>query len=439
MQRILTSNEWRRETYSFRHVRGEKMRAIDSALERFHAGERIRATTGYTSEMATLLRDADIHSIVKALEAWIGAKTDWRRSYRNQSGVVEKLLWQLNSNLKQTREEAEALREIEHARDSELNKLFRKCIVMPRSIFNEHGNLATWKRTKADAATVILALHHVRKLVDDLITRAFGESKDKLPLDIQQHITELVGKQLTERIGEVLPIVNIGVSTASAIIKTYWAKTFHNRVNLLVEFGSKLPLSNARAAIKAMERLYERKRNASLRGAVRSTVSAGMGLANVLTAGTSTPASAVASTTNAIAALMDLLFQVGRDYRECKMGNEYLNKESGLTGDAFVEFPLLGAYYVTECATSSLALFFVKLGGPAWQDDVEQLQKYHLRPVRRNAELLIENSRYVIVHVDGYMLKGNLRTTAPIPSDGPLEPPPPKIRPPARPQQQELA
>ena len=349
----------------------------DRTLGQFHERERLRRMEpAYSEEMRTLLRDADIRCVVKSVEAWVRAQRDYRRSSRNQGHVVEELIRQLNSNIRRSRDERAAVDAIRRARDTEMETIFKGCKVLPRSFFtkasSKDGGGNTHKgRTASKAFPFIKALNLVRPVLSD----ALGVEPNE---GVVETIAVTVLKPTVEELAaELLPVVGTVVSGASALKKDCSGLSYEKGGSKLIDYSRKFPHNqNAVLALKAMAEIYDREAMRNYRGAAFSAANTTAGVINILSGYTASGVTMTTTIATTVAKCLDVIYQVGRDYRDKRAADKFL-EECRFGPDAFAQFPLLGAYYVTEVPTSSLMPWFVQIGGVAWLDEVDHLMKHH--------------------------------------------------------------
>ncbi len=391
----MTHEEWMRGTRSSWASRNAALRMVDDALRHYtDADNKLR--TKPQDNLLQLLRNTALETLNDALGAWIRSRTDYRSNRRNQGGVVEQLVAQVGANKRFSQPEQAALNAIRQQRDASVKRYFVGAKVVSRAAFGQHSNV----RRKSDVNAAVKALRKAKEVVDSLFEDAFGVPQSAIDTavfgDVGRTLIEALGTELTRQIAEAIPLAGTVVSLCTAIYDTGKVCQRAYEKACLVEVSAKMPVSDARSAIQACERLLDREVGAHGRSAARSAAATGAGIATVLTAGASSGVSAGVSIGNAIAALIDRLYQMGRDYIEATNANIYIR--GGTIGrDIFAVCPMLGAYYLKNASTSDIALCFVRIGGPGWMDDVEQLKKKYLSGVVAKAGRLIDDHRYRVI------------------------------------------
>lgn len=405
---IMTSEEWKRRTYSRFSQRSRNLQAVDTALGQLHALDRALRAGAVSPAMRRKQIDLYVAAVSEALGVWMRDRNDYRSSTRNSGGAVEALIAQLNRHAQHTPNMRAAIQQVKQQRDLDLNALFRGCALESRSL-RRHGNRQEYQRNATTSYTVGNAGRQIKALIEGLIDDSFGQPSDSLPPEVLMGVLGETVDELARQFAEALPLVGTIGSFTTAVYHTGKVCKAEYERQRLIDMSARLPVGNARASLRAMDVLLARSRDASARAAVRSTANAGAGLANILTMGAASGASAGTSLATAILALIDLIYRLGRDYLEAKAARAFMGS-GRLDRNSFAQFPLLGAYYMTEAPTSSTALFFVEIGGPAWMDDVEQFSKHHLGPVQEKARSLIKASHYIITSPHG-ALRGNLKAS----------------------------
>jgi len=97
---------------------------------------------------------------------------------------------------------------------------------------------------------------------------------------------------------------------------------------------------------------------------------------------------------SAIASLVQLVYEIGRDYQEKKAINKIINSGQPLNHRVFDVCPLLGAYYIVCTNTSDIIdILNEDIGSAEWMNDVEDLAK-KLEKIKKTARKVIDKHRY---------------------------------------------
>ena len=95
-----------------------------------------------------------------------------------------------------------------------------------------------------------------------------------------------------------------------------------------------------------------------------------------------------------MASLMQLIYEIGRDYQEKKAINKIITSGQPLDHRVFDVCPLLGAYYIVCTNTSDVLDFMIEdIGSDEWLNDIEDSAK-KLKNIMGPARKVIDKHRY---------------------------------------------
>jgi len=386
---FISYDQWMRGTkLGLSKPRSNKLKQVDLALEQY---DLLR-----TKKQVSYLRTC--------FNTWKLSKgVEWEESKRNHKNMVtdmDKMLSQndlMLSPMDVILEEQRAL----------LHNLFRERKLHSRSLFGlktkKKGQVVFNLKKISDGATAakdaISGAQNatsdkggmqsaVLGLVSELFNNAgpIGEIKDEIA-------AELGAGFLSDLIASMLPYA--GVLRSGYNVIDNWKKTAKNayakhKVNKLEEVAK---AGDPRKAVLAIEQCLERQVNHYLAKAGRSTVSFSAKVA-VHATGTGGIGDPIIGGVSAMASLVQLVYEIGRDYQEKKAINKVITSGQPLDHRVFDVCPLLGAYYIVCTNTSDiLDILNEDIGSADWLNDVEDLAK-KLEKIKSPARKIIDKHRY---------------------------------------------
>ena len=246
-------------------------------------------------------------------------------------------------------------------------------------------------------------MQQVNGMMPDIVKSAFGVTLEQISWEAGENFfKETLAEALNsikEEIAALAPAVGIVASTGTLLVHSIKLAQSSLATHELLNLSEKLEEGDSQAALKRIRDWQ--LRNIALRTSkvVRGAANSGAQLATILSAGTAAPAQMIIGICNAVMALIEIIADMGMQYKESRALTKYLNNACALTlgRDIFVTAPLAGAYYLLNTPTSHIALQLVTIGSTAWGAEVEHLKKDGaLKKVITGSERLIDSSRYVI-------------------------------------------
>jgi len=366
--------------------RSSKLKKVDLALEQY---DLLRTK----KQVSFLIREFNTWKLSKGVE--------WEESKRNHKNMVTDMETMLNKNLILL-SPMDAILEEQRAL---LHNLFRERKLHSRSLFGlknkKKGEVVfKLKRISDGASAAKDAIKGssssdeggmkaaVLSLVSELFNNAgtIGEIQEEIA-------AELGAGFLADLIAEMLPYA--GVVRSGYNLIDNWKKTAKNayakhKVNK-VEYVAKA--GDPHKAVLAIEQCLERQVNHYLVKAGRSTVSF-TAKVTVHATGAGGIGDPIIGAVSAMASLVQLIYEIGRDYQEKKAINKIITSGQVLDHRVFDVCPLLGAYYIVCTNTSDvLDILNEDIGKEQWLNDVEDLAK-KLETIKKSARKVIDKHRY---------------------------------------------
>ena len=466
-------DDWLQQTRSAVYSRSEQLKALDNAIRDGNlVNDRMEEALsehidgfGYRSafgklmvELADSQRAAAVNAAYGAFEAWAatqaGKTNGWRDSSRNSSGAVTTLWKQLTylRGLYPVPGTQEALNVIIEKRNQSIPVLFADCECLSHSTAISRlkdkytraklvKNAAVVARDSARLAGVsrpsLPHLPHashsplsgassasgsgierlIKDTIDGLVRDAFGV------VDAEwHHVEQELGNILTlaldgikEELAALLPLVGAASSCCTAVKSTALVISRGLDADKLCDMSRRLEQGDSRAAMDSVRTWQVRDIAINASKAARATVNTGAHAAAILSGGGGTVAQLGIGIANAVAAMLEVIVELGVQYRQSRELTKYLNGRSPdapFGRDMFSIAPLAGAYYLLNTPTSHIALQLVTIGAPGWRADVERLvSSGELKLLAEESARLIAASHYRIVPKSGTPLRDRMGKT----------------------------
>jgi hypothetical protein len=253
-------------------------------------------------------------------------------------------------------------------------------------------------------------LTKVNAMIPDIVSNAFGATLEQLSWEagetfFKETLTEALNA-IKEEMLAIIPVAGVIVSGATFLVTTIKVMQSSLAASALLDLTNKLEESDSKVALARIRDWQLRDIVLSSSKVARAGVNTAAQLAAIFTAGAGTAPQVILGISNAIVALIEMVAEMGMQYKESRALTKYLNSTaaSKLGKDIFTASPLAAAYYLLNTPTSDIALQLVNIGDPGWMQEVEQLkQSGPLATVITESERLINASRYVL------MAKGQMR------------------------------
>ncbi|MBY0411159.1 MAG: hypothetical protein K2Q97_13785 [Burkholderiaceae bacterium] len=454
---FISLDDWLSATGSWRHSRSDALKALDKAIDDANTAD-AQADAGMLTHWASLdelsdtaknaiaieeaRRAAAVAVVSTAFTRWVATQTasgkDWRASVRNASGAVKTLYDQLEYwriKLPKSSVEMTALAELVQARDASIPLLFKGCVCTLKA---DRGTLEKIKDQKTKMVAVKSAVKIVknsRKLIGSgassgggsggvaaaaggiagavmkqvegilpgIIKSAFGVTLEQISWEageafFKETLMEALNA-IKEEIAALAPAAGLIVSTGTLMMHSVKLVQTSMATHELLNLSMKLEVGDSQTALKRVRDWQLRDIALRTSKVTRAAANSGAQLATILTGGAAAPAQMIIGICNAVMALVQIIADMGMQYKESRALTKYLNNEAvvPLGRDIFATAPLAAAYYLLNTPTSHIALQLVNIGSIAWQSDVEHLKKDGaLAKVITESERLINASRYVV-------------------------------------------
>lgn len=449
---LITSQDWMSATHSWRHSRSEALKALDKAIAAAEVTDASADAAGlnYWGSVGELTpaaknaldieasrRAAAVAAVRKAFTHWANGQAadgkEWRSSVRNASGAVQTLYDQLEYwrlKLPTSALEMVALTELKDARDKSIPLLFVGCVCTlkaDRSTLEKikdqkakvmavkHGvKIVTKSRTLAGAGASAASsgggsgvastvIRQVEGILPGIVKSAFGTTLEQISWEagenfFKETLMEALNS-IKEELAALAPAAGIVASAGTLIFHSIKLTQSSLATHELLNLGMKLEAGDSQTALKRIRDWQLRDIAMRTSKLARAGVNTGAQLATIFTGSVAAPAQLIISICNAVAALIEMIAEMGMQYKESRALTQYLNNTltTKLGPDMFAAAPLAAAYYLLNTPTSHIALQLVNIGSTAWTAEVEQLKSAGaLKTVISESERLISASRYVI-------------------------------------------
>ena len=455
---LISIDEWMKATYSRIYSRSDALKALDKAIadvgivnqEVDQSQYIFMSRTGKLSEsdknsiaIGEEKRALALAAVRKAFDKWVDTQTikgqNWRDSGRNSSGAVTRLYEQLKylGSKYLSKSDQACIEVIVKSRSLMIPLLFDGCTCVLKAdrgrmealsdrlkkakVSKEIGQIAYQSRkyTRSSAATASSSggtaassevLTKVNAMIPNIVSSAFGTTLEQLSWEagetfFKETLTEALNA-IKEEILAIMPVAGAVVSSATLVVSTIKLVQSGLAANTLLNLTNKLEESDSKVALARIRDWQLRDIALSSSKVARATTNTAAQLAAIFSAGLGTAPQAILGICNAIVALLEIIAEMGMQYKESRALTKYLNstKADELGKDIFTASPLAAAYYLLNTPTSDIALQLVNIGDPGWMPEIEQLkQSAPLATVITESERLINASRYVL------MAKGKMR------------------------------
>lgn len=254
----------------------------------------------------------------------------------------------------------------------------------------------------------------VESMMSDVILQAFGERPEALSWqggeEFFKNLFEEAFGSIKEEIAAIVPGVGLAVSGATVLVRTVQLVQNGMSAHRMVKLTQKLEEGDPKAALESLMSWQQRDLVACTSKLARASANLGSQVANALTGGTATAVQLGVGIANAIVALLEMIAELGFQYKESRALTKYLEAHNRAlsknlddpkpthSNEIFAKSSLAAAYYLLNVPVSHFALQLVEMGAPAWQEDVEYLTRSgKLSTMHAEAERLISASRYKLV------------------------------------------
>lgn len=398
-QRLPSYDEWMKATkLGLMKPRSSRLTRIDKSLKAVES-------------MPTVKNANELRS---AITDWIRWKGEgWTKSERNKDHIVEKLRIQAFAPglpIAVTKQEEAAWAEVLKGSQRSLHTYFTGKKVTLR--------FASALKGAKDAASGAKSAYSTFKKVADGAKSGFPKEARPDPAAAAKATAKFVTEDLLDLhpsdllklgsivpvqdlITDLMPVVNVVIGGVKVLVK--WgqvAKAAHLKCQS-EDRAYVMAKGDPAHAFRALIEMLNRDTKSKAIKAGTETAKFGGQLAGTFADG-GTATGAVMAALKAAADLAHMLFLLGRELKESRAANALLSNPSSLDFRLFEAYPLLGCYLI-RCATLSdiIALNTVQFGSRGWMDDIEQLKKRHIDPLRKECDRFIKASLF---HIEGMPL-----------------------------------
>ncbi|MBX3440428.1 MAG: hypothetical protein KF861_23260, partial [Planctomycetaceae bacterium] len=253
--------------------------------------------------------------------------------------------------------------------------------------------------------SVMSELGDARSAFEKLILPHFGASLNQVAQDptwAKELMKVLPG--LTTQIHELvklLPGIGVVASTVSALSKLYDVHKTDNHRSQLLHVSASIPKGDARTSLTVIKTWQDRYIQDQKLAAVLDATSAGVQLATILVPA-GQPAATIFGAAKSVAQMMNVVIDLGVQYRESQALEGYLRSVRTIDADIFAVSPLVGAYYVLNVPFSVFSLHLVPFDSPTFFADTEWLRESGgMKAILSDAERLLDASKYVLISANG--------------------------------------
>jgi len=397
MPLLMTYELWIKRTHSRVKSRSDSLKLIDEAIKR-----------------------RDEAGAKKALINWIDEQNkkhqDWHRSVRNGDHAVEELYKQLNvlgsvvpyRNITEEMDDKLAKAHIRREQRLASAKMFdartlrfkdsfwgisrQKCAQGRSKIFNATKNVG--KTTIGLGGNIASAGSSAYSIASDLKTTIQTIMGTLAPETQSALVEHVFGEGVAQFVASVVPFIGV-ISSGGKAIKDWVgvAQGVHTATEMESRYGD-VRMGDPAAALEAIVAIIDRQiKKQTADAAIHTTAFSAKAIAAAADGGTAT--NAVLGAVETIALLLNILVDLVIDAKQVDEGNALIReKQFDLT--MFSKCPILGCYYVTVQDHSTIMDFdFENMGKANWQQEAMRL-KYAIKPVIKQAGVLIDKSRVEI-------------------------------------------
>jgi hypothetical protein len=397
MPLLMTYERWMYRTHSKVKSRSDSLKLIDAAIKR-----------------------RDEAGAKRALISWIDEQNkkrqDWHRSVRNGDGAVEELYKQLNvlgsvvpyrniteemddklAKVHIRREQRLAAAKMFDARTLKFKDSFwgisrQKCAQGRSKSLNTSKNVGkTTLGVGGNAASVASSAYGIGSDLKTTIEAIMGTLAPETQSALVEHV---FGEGVAQFAFHVAPFIGVFSSGGKAVKD--WvgvAQGIHKATQMESRYGD-VRMGDPAAALEAIVAIIDRQiKKQTADAVIHTTAFTAKGIGVLADGGSATTAALGAVET--IAGLLNVFVDLVIDARQIDEGNALIRaKQFDLT--MFSKCPLLGCYYVAVQDESTIMDFdFENMGKANWQQEAMRL-KYAIKPVIKQAGVLIDKSRVEI-------------------------------------------
>jgi hypothetical protein len=411
---FMSHGEWMRRTTLTIGMRSPQLRRLDEAILKaekiagdiaffddeldrfFHYGLPLEKAREFRAAM-----ERDAYTIVReAFQLWAKSEGNWRGSRRSYDRAPQAIFHQLEVLQRKYPDLNPGSDKITTAGNELTASLFRNAEVKVRGA--DASNVYQSAEQAMSITSAISELGAVKTAFYRLIEPHFGDTLQNVAAVDPFFARELMKAvpRLTHQIKalvKMLPGVGVAASTVSALSSLYDVHQTSQRRSKLVHVARAMPKGDALTALEGIKRWQTQFiRDQKIAAAANAGV-AGTQILAIVAPGAHVVAT-LASAANSIAEAMNVLVELGTQYRESQQLRQYLRKPDAINRDIFAICPLVGAYYVLNVPFSVFSLHLVPLDSPTFMGDTEYLrQSGAMKAVLECAESVLDVSIYILV------------------------------------------
>jgi hypothetical protein len=256
------------------------------------------------------------------------------------------------------------------------------------------------------ARTVSSGVSRGASAVSNFIATAIPQAIKDLILDLfgrvasVEQIIMFVGRDIIGQVvASVTPVLST-ISSAADTIKSWGQVAIRAyRAYEIRDHAQGLIVGDATHAFDGLKRILDRELNTSLAEAAINTTALGAKIGGTLLDGGAVTGPAV-GVMAALAKLAKVIYDLGRDYKECMAANEIMRHPEKLDFTIFNTCPVLGCYYLLNATTSDIINFVSsEIGSFGWMDTIERMVREHINPIREQARRIVLESRFDLTGV----------------------------------------
>jgi hypothetical protein len=410
---FISHGDWMRRTRRAIGVRSAALKQLDDAILR---AERLSLDIAYIDDELELLfqrglpviRAAEIREAMEkeayrivrnAFENWAKSEGDWRESRRDHEFAPTQVYIRLIDLQKKYPAFVPDSDELVTAGSEFTAELFRGSKVQVRG-----ADLSNVINTTSEICSLTNAfgqLGPARKAFEQLLLQHFGTPLEHLSTKDPTLARALlkVMPSLTAKIDalvKLIPGVGVATSTVSALSKLYDVHTTDQHRTHLLRVSRSIPQGDARTALGVIKSWQDRYICEQKIAAMADAGSAGMQLATILMPA-GQPISTIFQAAKSLAEMMNVIVELGIQYRESRALENYLLQVPAIDTNIFAICPLVGAYYVLNVPFSVFSLHIVPFDSPTFFADTEHLrQSGEMKAVLVDAERLLDASKFIL-------------------------------------------
>ncbi len=410
---FISHDDWMRRTHLTIGIRSRELRALDAAIRQaeeisheitfFDEAIEKLFQKGYPLSDADKIREAKekrAYWIVRrAFDAWAKSEGEWQGGRRDRDFAPTKVYLRMLDFQETYTDLVPDSAEIITAGNEFTAQLFKNSRVQLRG--GDSSNIIQSVSQASSVGSIGSQIGKAHKAIEDIVMPHFGTSLNEVAAkdpavarELLKHFPNMAAN--IHHIMSFVPGINVAASTVSALSKLYDVHKTDMQRSQLIRVARAVPEGDARTALNVIRDWQTQYILEQKMAAFADATVAGMQLLSALVPGAQ-PASSLVGAARALAQAMNVVAELGAQYRESRRLEDYLRSCETLGSEIFSVCPLIAAYYVLNVPFSLFSLHLVPFESPTFFAETELLRDSgEMKAVMVGAEKVLDSSKFIL-------------------------------------------